>query len=214
MTSDATDGPIRAALDAANVAKRVAAYRQCVSLRLTPEGTLFHDEHGAPSVYATGHGDLPEALAMSGLLDAFLAQGGETVWIANLDNLGATVDPAMLGWHLAHGGPLTVEVVDKVGSDKGGGPVIWNGRRIIAEEFRYPVGFDATKVPVFNTNTFLVNARALRDLAFEFTFVEVEKRSATRRRSSSNVSSASSRCRSSRASSACRAKARDRAFLP
>jgi len=176
MTSDATDGPIRHALEEATTSKRVAAFRQCVSLRLTPEGRLFTDAEGTPSVYATGHGDLPEALATSGLLDAFLARGGETVWIANLDNLGATVDPAILGWHLAHGGPLTVEVVNKVGADKGGGPVVWNGRRIICEDFRLPIGFDASKVPVFNTNTFLVNARALRDLDFSFTFVEVEKK--------------------------------------
>jgi UTP--glucose-1-phosphate uridylyltransferase len=179
MTSDATDGPIREALDAREVTKRVAAFRQCVSLRLTTDGRLFKDASGAPSIYATGHGDLPEALKTSGLLDAFLARGGETVWIANLDNLGATVDAAILGWHLAHKGPLSVEVVDKVGSDKGGGPVLWNGKRIICEEFRLPLGFDATRVPVFNTNTFLVNAKALHDLDFEFTYVEVEKKVGT-----------------------------------
>jgi UTP--glucose-1-phosphate uridylyltransferase len=175
MTSDATDGPIREALKGRAGLEHVAVFRQCVSLRLTPEGRLF-TEDGEPSVYATGHGDLPEALAASGLLQKFIAAGGKTVWIANLDNLGAAVDPALLGFHLAHGGPVTVEVVDKVGSDRGGGPVVWNGRRIIAEEFRLPVGFDPTTVPVFNTNTFLVDAAALAALDFEFTFVEVEKK--------------------------------------
>ncbi|MFO0613216.1 MAG: UTP--glucose-1-phosphate uridylyltransferase [Polyangiaceae bacterium] len=176
MTSDATDGPIRKALEGRPGLEHVAVFRQCVSLRLTPEGRLFVDEHGEPSVYATGHGDLPEALAASGLLERFIANGGKTVWIANLDNLGAAVDPALLGFHLAHGGPVTVEVVDKVGSDRGGGPVVWNGRRIIAEEFRLPIGFDPVTVPVFNTNTFLVEAAALAALELEFTFVEVEKK--------------------------------------
>lgn len=177
MTSEATDLPIRQALGPRLAGERCAVFEQNVSLRLTPEGELFfEDDDAEPSVYATGHGDLPDALRRSGHLARFLARGGKVVWIANLDNLGATVDPAILGWHLAHGGPLTVEVVDKVGADRGGGPVRWNGRRIITEEFRLPYGFDPSTVPVFNTNTFLVDARALDALAMEWTYVEVEKK--------------------------------------
>jgi len=176
MTSEATEGPIRAALGDRLKTGEVATFEQFVSLRLTQEGALFRDEHGEPSVYATGHGDLPDALRKSGLLDAFLGTGGKTVWIANLDNLGATIDPAVLGFHLAHGGPLTVEVVSKVGSDKGGGPVRWNGRRIIAEEMRLPLGFDPASMPVFSTNTFLVRAPDLKNLDMAWTYVEVEKK--------------------------------------
>ena len=175
MTSQATDEPLRKALGARIDGENLATFEQCVSLRLTLEQGVFRDERGNPSVYATGHGDLPDALRQSGLLDRFLARGGKYVWIANIDNLGATVDPAILGWHMAHGGKLSVELVDKVGSDKGGGPVRHEGRPIIAEEFRLPVGFDPKTVPVFNTNTFLVDARALADLAMEWTYVEVEK---------------------------------------
>jgi UTP--glucose-1-phosphate uridylyltransferase len=177
MTSEATHGPIVSALGARHDGKNVAAFEQCVSLRLTKEGGLFRDDDGDPSVYATGHGDLPEAFAASGLLDAFMRSTGGNgyVWIANLDNLGATVDPAMLGWFAGRGERIAVEVVDKVGSDKGGVPVVWNGRRIIAEEFRLPLALDPSTIRVFNTNTFLVEAAALRDLDFEFTFVEVDK---------------------------------------
>ncbi len=176
MTSEATNGPIQEVLAQKNPAGEVATFEQCVALRLTQEGHLFRDEHGEPSVYATGHGDLPDALKASGLLDRFVARGGKTVWIANLDNLGATVDPAVLGFHLAHGGPLTVEVVSKVGTDRGGGPVRWNGRRIIAEEVRLPAGFDVATMPVFSTNTFLVQAANLAALDLKWTYVEVEKK--------------------------------------
>jgi UTP--glucose-1-phosphate uridylyltransferase len=176
MTSEATDQSIREALGSALDGEHLATFEQFVSLRLTPEGELFRDEHGEPSVYATGHGDLPDALRASGLLSRFIERGGKIVCIANIDNLGATVDPAIVGFHLAHGGPLTVELVDKVGSDRGGGPIRWNGRPIIAEEFRLPVGFDPASVSVFNTNTFVVSARALQDLAMEWTYVEVEKK--------------------------------------
>ena len=158
MTSEPTDGPIRAALGDRIDGDYLATFEQFVSPRLTNSpgsAGIFLGEDGQPSVHATGHGDLPDALRASGLLDKFLARGGQIVVIANIDNLGATVDPAILGFHLDHGGPLTVEVVDKVGSDRGGGPVRWNGRPIITEEFRLPTGFDPATVPVFNTNTFL-----------------------------------------------------------
>jgi UTP--glucose-1-phosphate uridylyltransferase len=181
MTSEATNQALREALGDRLDGETVATFEQFVSLRLTPEGTLFRDDDGEPSVYATGHGDLPDALRASGLLGSFRARGGKIVWIANIDNLGATVDPAILGYHLEHGGPLTVEVVDKVGSDKGGGPVRWNGRPIIAEEFRLPLGFDPASVPVFSTNTFLVSAQALDELQMEWTYVEVEKKIGERR---------------------------------
>lgn len=184
MTSEATDGPIREALGD-RLGKGVETFVQCASLRLTPEGRLFKDEAGEPDVYATGHGDLPEALRRSGLLDAFLAERGRGpltspgeppyVWIANLDNLGASIDPAILGWHVDHGHALSVELVDKVEGDRGGIPVRWDGRPIVAEEFRLPTGFDPSKVRVFNTNTFLVSAAALAKLPGDFTYVEVDK---------------------------------------
>ena len=179
MTSEATDAAIRQALGSRLDGNVVAAFEQNVSLRLTPEGTLFLDERGEPSVYATGHGDLPDALRASGLLHRFLARSDrsspKTVWIANIDNLGATVDPAILGFHLAGHAPVTVELVDKVEGDRGGGPVRWNGRPIITEEFRLPLGFDPKTVPVFNTNTFLIDAQALEGLRMDWTYVEVDK---------------------------------------
>ncbi len=178
MTSFATGPTIEAALEPLRAShdRALATFTQDVSLRLTPEGELFIGNDGLPSLYAPGHGDLPDALRRSGLLDRFLTQGGKTIWIANIDNLGATVDPALLGWHLGHGAPLSVEVVDKVGSDKGGIPARLDGKPVILEEFRLPRSFDATKVRTFNTNTFLVDARALRDVQLDWTFFEVKKK--------------------------------------
>ncbi|MFO0551199.1 MAG: UTP--glucose-1-phosphate uridylyltransferase [Polyangiaceae bacterium] len=194
MTSEATRGPIEAALGSKNDGEHLAVFEQCVALRLDPDGRLFREadapaddpDHGY-SVYATGHGDLPEALGKSGLLQRFLDKnkGEGFVYLANLDNLGATLDPAIIGWHAercrAGGAKLMVEVVDKVGSDRGGVPVRWNGRRIIAEEFRLPLELDPATIRVFNTNTFLVEAASLASAEhFDFTFVEVEKKVAGR----------------------------------
>lgn len=175
MTSYATDAKLRETLGTKLCGETLETFVQNVSLRLTREGNLYRDANGEPSLYAPGHGDLPDALGRSGLLQRFVASGGKYVWIANIDNLGATVDPLLLGWHIDHGAPVSVEVVDKVGSDKGGIPVRWNGRPMILEEFRLPKNFDPTSVRVFNTNTFIVSAEALLNLDMQFTWVQVSK---------------------------------------
>jgi len=175
MTSDATESAIRAALGSQIDDVNVAVFPQYVSLRLTPEGRLFYDADGNPSLHPTGHGDLPDTLRASGLLQRFLDHGGRYVWIANLDNLGATVDPLVLGWHMTHGDALTVEVVKKQG-DKGGIPVRYRGKSMICEDFRLPRDFDAAQVDVFNTNTFVINADVLATYQEPWTYCEVEKK--------------------------------------
>jgi UTP--glucose-1-phosphate uridylyltransferase len=175
MTSHATDEPIRQALGDRLDGDRVAVFRQGASPRLTPEGRVFRDAGGRPSLHATGHGDLPDALRRSGLLERFVAGGGRYLWIANLDNLGAAVDPLVLGWHLEHDAPLSVEVVDKEPGDRGGIPVRLDGRPVVLENFRLPHGFDEDAVPVFNTNTFLVDAEPLAELDMPWTWFRVEK---------------------------------------
>jgi UTP--glucose-1-phosphate uridylyltransferase len=180
MTSSATDEKIRDALGPRLDGEDLAVFPQHLSLRLTPEGRIFLDDDGTASEYATGHGDLPDALRGSGLLARFRSRGGKVVMVANLDNLGATVDPTILGWHLSHGKPVTCEVVDKVAGDRGGIPVRLDGRPIVLEEFRLPPDFDPKTVRVFNTNTFHFDARALDELDMEWTFFQVKKEVAQR----------------------------------
>ena len=175
MTSDATDGPIREALARCGAPAHVKTFLQGLSLRVTPDGALFRDANGEPSSHATGHGDLVEAVRRSGLLDAFRQSGGRVVWITNLDNLGATVDAALLGAFLDSPTELMVEVCDKAAGDKGGIPVHAEGRLQVLEEFRLPRDFDATTVRVFNTNTFLVRADALATVDIAWSWFEVEK---------------------------------------
>jgi UTP--glucose-1-phosphate uridylyltransferase len=175
MTSEATNGPIIAALGDRRDGVELATFEQLVSLRLTEAGTLFVDQHGEHSVYATGHGDLPEALQRSRVLERFVDRGGKYVLLCNLDNLGARVDAAILGHHIASGAALTVELVDKDEGDQGGGPVMHDGVPIICEHFRLPKGFDADSVAVFNTNTFWIDAQKLLSLQMDWTYVEVRK---------------------------------------
>ena len=178
MTSEATHDDLVAALKAANAPAHVACFMQDLSLRLDPSGMLFHDDEKAPSPHATGHGDLVDALRRSGLLDTFLAAGGKYVWITNVDNLGASIDEAELGFFVEATGKgidVLCEVCPKAG-DKGGIPVHAEGKLQVLEEFRLPPGFDPATVNVFNTNTFLVRAEPLAKANLSWTYFEVEKK--------------------------------------
>jgi UTP--glucose-1-phosphate uridylyltransferase len=84
MTSSATHERIVAQVKAEQLA-HVECFPQLVSLRLTPKGELFLED-GAPSPYATGHGDLTFALRASGVLERFRAGGGKVLYMSNVDN--------------------------------------------------------------------------------------------------------------------------------
>lgn len=176
MTSDATNGPIESALAAKGAPKHVRTFPQDLGLRLTPSGHLFRDAAGEVSTYATGHGDLVDALRRSTLLERFIASGGHWVWIANLDNLGATIDPVVLAMFVESGKDAMMECTDKVEGDKGGIPVHALGKLQVLEEFRLPRGFDASSVRVFSTNTLLVRATALASAPVAWNWFEVEKK--------------------------------------
>lgn len=156
-------------------AKHVEVFPQYVSLRLTPEGTLFKEPDGDVSAYATGHGDLTFALRRSGALQRFRDGGGKLLVMSNVDNLGATLDPAVLGAHLERGVALTAEVVRKAKGDKGGAPARLEGKPQIIEGFRFPPTFDQDSIPVFNTNTFVLDAAAI-DTDFALPFYKVDKK--------------------------------------
>ena len=175
MTSGATDAPIRDAIEARGRLGAVDTFRQYESVRLRPDGTPFLDAQGHASTHATGHGDLPAALAESGLLERFRERGGRYVVVANLDNVGATVDPAILAHHLEAGHELSAELVEKRLGDRGGIPLSVDGRPMIVEEFRLPDDFDAASVPYFNTNTLIINAESLADSGFDWTWCVAHK---------------------------------------
>lgn len=177
MTSEATHDAIVAALAKAGAPAHVAAFRQNLSLRLNPDGSLFRGDDGQPSEHATGHGDLVDALRRSKLLERFVQSGGQYVWITNVDNLGASIDPVVLGRFITaadEGIDVQCEVCRKEG-DKGGIPVHAEGKLQVLEEFRLPPDFDPATVSVFNTNTFLVRAEPLLEKKLTWTYFEVEK---------------------------------------
>jgi len=161
MTSFATDAAIAEALLRDGLSDTFVCAPQFVALRLRPDGEPFLDAQGNPSPYATGHGDLPDALRAAGLLAAWRARGVRTVLVSNVDNLGATVDPVLYAHHRRSDARITVELVSKRPGDHGGLPVSLGGRLVLAEAFRLPKGFPEEAFPFFNTNTLWIDLDTL-----------------------------------------------------
>lgn len=150
----------------------VRQFTQFVSLRLTPEGGIFLEADGRPSLHAPGHGDLPFALRRSSELERFMRGGGRYLTVSNVDNLGAALDPLVIGAHIDRANPMTVELVETFPGDVGGFPALVDGRLMIMEAFRAPASFDIGSIPVFNTNTFVFDAAALaRDVPLDWFIV-------------------------------------------
>jgi UTP--glucose-1-phosphate uridylyltransferase len=147
-------------------------FSQFVSLRLTETGALFLED-GRPSLYAPGHGDLVEAIRSSGVLDALRERGVEHLAISNVDNLGARLDPVVIGAHLLAGRPMTSEVAVKEG-DMGGAPARVDGRLGLLEGPQFPPDFDQRRIRVFNTNTATIALEAL-DREFDLQWLYVSK---------------------------------------
>lgn len=175
MTSFATDSEVsRLARAATSPLLPVSTFSQFISLRVCPDGELFRDKAGEVSPYAPGHGDLSFALRRSGALAALRERGVKWVYMSNVDNLAATLDPAIIGAHLESGAAISVEAADKAKGDKGGAPARVGEVLQIVEGFRFPTDFDQDSIPVFNTNSFVIELSAI-DRDFDLTWFAVTK---------------------------------------
>lgn len=175
MNSFATHEATKEHLETLSLGCEVRTFCQMVSLRLTPEGDLFYEDDGKPSLHAPGHGDFAPALRRSGELDRLREAGVRWVTLSNVDNLGAGLDPVVIGAHIAGGNPMSSEQVRLRHGDVGGIPVILDGRVTVVEAFRLPSGFDVESSPVFNANNFVFDVDAL-DRPFELSWFAVQKK--------------------------------------
>ena len=134
-----------------------------------------------------------DALELSGALERYRRNGVRTLFVCNVDNVGATLDPALVGLHRSLGGAVTAELVSKRPGDAGGLPGAARGR--LARDRRglpRARGLPARAFPLFNTNTLWIDVAAL-EAARRLHLVRGAQVAWTgARRSSSSASSASS----------------------
>ncbi|MBV1860665.1 MAG: UTP--glucose-1-phosphate uridylyltransferase [Nannocystaceae bacterium] len=162
------------------------SFSQSVMPRVLPDGTPLQDlpesaDLPPTALYsAPGHGDTLGRLRGSGVLAKLRARGVEHILVSNVDNVGASLDPFVLGAHIEKadlGAGISVEVVRRVEGDAGGciAQLPTNGRPAIIEGFRLPEGTDLADYPHFNTNTLWLTASAV-DVDIPLTWFAVRKK--------------------------------------
>src|SRR5919109_467555 len=122
-----------------------------------------------------GHGDLYTALVTSGMLESLLDHGYRYAFVSNSDNLGAVLEPRILGWLAAEEIPFLMEVADRTEADRKGGHLArrrGDGRLVLRESAQTPdqdadAFQDITRHRFFNTNTLWVDLRALAGILAE-----------------------------------------------
>ncbi len=116
-----------------------------------------------------GHGDIYTAIQTSGILDRLLAEGCRYALICNSDNLGATLDPSLLGYMHANDIPFMMEVAHRTPADAKGGHLAArkDGGLILRESAQFPPdsdGRDIERYAYFNTNNLWVDLHHLKRL--------------------------------------------------
>ena len=116
-----------------------------------------------------GHGDLYTALVTSGMLDRLLRAGIEYAFVSNADNLGAVLDPSILGYIVDKGLPFLMEVADRTAADRKGDHLARrpDGRLLLREIAQCPADDlpafqDIDRHRYFNTNNLWLHLPTLR----------------------------------------------------
>ena len=122
-----------------------------------------------------GHGDIYPALAGSGVLDQLLSVGKQFLFVSNADNLGATLDLAILNYFAESGAPFLMEVTQRTAADRKGGHLARRretGRLLLRESAQCPeedmAAFqDIDRYRFFNTNNLWIRLDALKEAVTE-----------------------------------------------
>jgi UTP--glucose-1-phosphate uridylyltransferase len=122
-----------------------------------------------------GHGDIYTSLVTSGMLEQLRSDGYEYAFVANSDNLGATLEPRILAWFAREGLPFAMEVADRTEADRKGGHIARRrdgGGLVLREVAQTPdedvdAFQDFRRHRYFNANTLWFNLRTLAEVLEE-----------------------------------------------
>jgi hypothetical protein len=123
--------------------------------RAAGEATDYTDNVPLQCLHPVGHWYEVPNLLRNGVLARLLTERPQLrfLMVHNVDTLGADVDPAILGHHLATQACLTFEVVRRRIEDHGGGLARVNGRPRLVEGLAMPREEDEFRLSYYNSNT-------------------------------------------------------------
>lgn len=119
------------------------------------EGSDYTDNVPVQHFSPPGHWYEVPNLFQNGALARLLRERPQvrTLLVHNVDTLGASLDPAVLGRHLASGDIVTFEVTARRAGDRGGGLARVGGRLRLLEGLAQPREEDELRLSYYNSNT-------------------------------------------------------------
>jgi UTP--glucose-1-phosphate uridylyltransferase len=118
-----------------------------------------------------GHGDLYAALLDSGTLAEMRARGYRYAFVSNADNLGAALEPRILGWMADRKIPFVMEVVEGTAADRKGGHIALRDGRLVLRETAQAADADSftdfARWRFYNSNNLWVDLERLAELLDE-----------------------------------------------
>lgn len=117
------------------------------------EGTDYTDNLPLQCLHPVGHFfEIPNMLRSGVLADLLRERPGlKTLFLHNIDTLGADLDPTLLGAHLESGAGLNFEVISRRLEDRGGGLARVNGQVRLVEGLAMPNEEDEFNLSYYNT---------------------------------------------------------------
>ena len=118
-----------------------------------------------------GHGDIYPSMLGSGLLDELLVSGIRYLFVSNADNLGATLDTAILDYFAESDLSFLMEVTKRTNTDRKGGHLAKNvstGKLLLRESAQCPEADtdefqNIEKHRFFNTNNLWIRLDRLKE---------------------------------------------------
>ncbi|MCX6875660.1 MAG: UTP--glucose-1-phosphate uridylyltransferase [Verrucomicrobia bacterium] len=119
------------------------------------EASDYTDNLASQCLHPVGHWYEIPNLLRNGTLARLLEERPQLQHLVmhNIDTVGMTVDPSLLGMHLASGAGLTFEVITRRLEDRGGGLARVDGRLRLVEGLAMPREEDEFSLSYYNTNT-------------------------------------------------------------
>uniref|UniRef100_A0A5F9C4F4 UTP--glucose-1-phosphate uridylyltransferase n=1 Tax=Oryctolagus cuniculus TaxID=9986 RepID=A0A5F9C4F4_RABIT len=180
MNSFNTDEDTKKILQKYNRRVKIYTFNQSRYPRINKESLLpvakdvSYSGENTEAWYPPGHGDIYASFYNSGLLDTFIGESKEYIFVSNIDNLGATVDLYILN-HLMNSPngkccEFVMEVTNKTRADvKGGTLTQYEGKLRLVEIAQVPKAHvdefkSVSKFKIFNTNNLWISLAAVKRL--------------------------------------------------
>lgn len=140
------------------------------------EGEDYTENKPEQCIHPVGHWFEIPNMILNGTLKELIRHnpGLRYLLVHNIDTLGVTVDPALLGLHIKENNTMTVEVIPRWMEDRGGGLARVNDTLRLVEGMALPDESVEFRLSYYNTNTFWITIEPLL-AAFGLTMQDLDR---------------------------------------